>query len=307
MHCPKCQEPYIGANQKDIMFEWVLAAIGLVGFGLAGYWDLKSTEFPDWLPYSMIILALAVRSVFAWLSSDWGILSSSVLVGLAFLAVGLGLYFAKQWGDGDAWLLGALGFLFPNMPNASAAVSSGFAYSGVFPSPVGLLFNFFIVAFVYIIAYSVLLSFVKRGIWSGFARSFRRECKGAVMLVGGATAAYFVFLIAMFFCFGLVPPSPLLVASFPAIIAFIVVFSHYGMYIEKNLFKRRIPVSKLRAGDVPAGRHWRMLKPAEVKALKRRGGHIWIKEGVRFAPVFVITLVVTLLLGDLFSLVLGLI
>ncbi len=287
--------------------EWILAAIGIVGFGLAGYWDLKSTEFPDWLPYSMIILALAVRAVFAWISSDWSIIIDSLLIGLAFLGVGLGMYFAKQWGDGDAWLMGALGFLFPDLPAASAAVSSGLAYSGMFPFPVALLFNFFLVSFVYIIAYSVLLSLTRPDVCRGFVRSFRRECRGAVMLVGGATAAYFVFLIAMFFYFGLVPPSPLLAASFPAIIAFIVVFSHYGMYIEKNLFKRRIPVSRLRIGDVPAGRHWRMLKPKEVKALKRRGGYVWIKEGVRFAPVFVITLVVTLLFGDLFSLVFGLV
>jgi len=279
------------------MIEWILAAIGIAGFGLAGYWDLKSTEFPDWLPYSMIILALAVRSVFAWLSSDWGILTSSILVGVAFLAVGLAMYFARQWGDGDAWLLGALGFLFPN--------PSGFAYFGFFPFPVAMLFNFFLVAFIYIIAYSVVLSLTRPDVYRGFIRSFRREYKGAVMLVGGTTAAYLIFLVTMFLSFRLAPPSPLLAASFPALIAFIVVFSRYGMYIEKNLFKRRIPVSRLRAGDVPVGGKWRVLRPAEVKALKRRGGHVWIKEGVRFAPVFVIALVVTLLFGDVFSLLLG--
>jgi len=282
-----------------LMIEWILAAIGVAGFGLAGYWDLKTTEFPDWLPYSMIILALAVRGVAAWLLADWSIITSSVLIGVAFLALGLAMYFLKQWGDGDAWLLGALGFLFPN--------ASGFAYSGVFPFPVAMIFNFFLVAFAYIIVYSVALSFTRPDIYSGFIRSFRRDYKGAVVLVGGATAAYLAFLLAMFFTFSLAPPSPLLAASFPALVAFIVVFSRYGMYIEKNLFKRRIPVSRLRAGDVPVGGQWRVLSPKEVKALKRRGGSIWIKEGVRFAPVFVIALIVTLLLGDVFSLIFGMV
>jgi len=282
-----------------LMIEWILAAIGVAGFGLAGYWDLKTTEFPDWLPYSMIILALAVRGVAAWLLADWSIITSSVLIGVAFLALGLAMYFLKQWGDGDAWLLGALGFLFPN--------PSGFAYSGVFPFPVAMLFNFFLVAFAYIIVYSVALSFTRPDIYRGFIRSFRRDYKGAVVLVGGATAAYLAFLLAMFFTFSLTPPSPLLAASFPALVAFIVVFSRYGMYIEKNLFKRRIPVSRLRAGDVPVGGKWRVLSLKEVRALKRRGGHIWIKEGVRFAPVFVIALIVILLLGDVFSLIFGMI
>jgi hypothetical protein len=87
----------------------------------------------------------------------------------------------------------------------------------------------------------------------------------------------------------------------------VVLFSHYGKYIEKNLFKRRIPVGKLRAGDVPVGGKWRVLKPAEVRALKKRGGSVWIKEGVRFAPVFVLALILTLAFGDLFSMIFGLV
>lgn len=280
-----------------LVISWVLAAIGLAGFGLAGYLDLKTTEFPDWLPYSMIMLALASRGLFAWFSSDWSVLASSVFIGLAFLAIGLAMYFAKQWGDGDAWLLGAMGFLFSD--------ASGFAYSGRFPFPVAMLFNFFLAAFFYIIAYSLMISLSRPGIWGGFVRSFRRKYKGAVMLVGGASAAYFAFLIAMFLRFGLVPPSPLYAAAFPLLIAFVVVFSHYGIYIEKYLFKKRIPVSKLRAGDVPIGGKWRVLKPSEVRALKRRGGYVWIKEGVRFSPVFFIALIITILFGDIFSLLVG--
>jgi len=299
------------------MFEWILAIIGIVGFGLAGYWDLKSTEFPDWLPYSIIILALAVRAVFAFLLADWSILTDSIIVGIAFLGLGLGMYFTKQWGDGDAWLMGALGFLFPSLPAASdltaasavvpAASPFGFAYASSFPFPLAMIFNFFLIAFVYIIAYSLALSLIRPEVCRGFIRAFKPKLKNAVILIGGTTAAYFIFLIAMFLHFGLVPPSPFLVASFPLMIAFVVVFSHYGKYIEKNLFKRRIPVSKLRVGDVPVGGQWRVLSHKEISVLKRRGGSIWIKEGVRFAPVFVIALVVTLLFGDVFSLIFGLI
>lgn len=281
------------------MLEFILAAIGVAGFGLAGYWDLKSTEFPDWLPYSIIILALASRGAFALIYADWSLVTGSIAVGAVFLGLGLAMYFLKQWGDGDAWLLGAMGFLFPS--------ESGFAYSGAFPFPVALIFNFFLVAFFYVIAYSIALSFKAPGTWSGFVRSFRKECKGAMMLAAGVSAAYIAFITAMIFSLRSAPPSLAFAAAFPALIFFVVIFTHYGRYIEKNLFKRRIPVGMLRTGDVPIGGKWRVLNRNEVASLKRRGGYIWIKEGIRFAPVFVITLVVTLLAGDLFSMLFGLV
>jgi len=122
------------------MLDFILLAIGIVGFGLAGYWDLKTTEFPDWLPYSMIILALLFRGIFGFIQSDWWILGNSVFVGVVFLSLGLLLYFLRQWGDGDAWLLGALGFLFP---------TSSFQINTFFPFPLTILFNFLLVSLVH--------------------------------------------------------------------------------------------------------------------------------------------------------------
>ncbi|UCD07613.1 MAG: prepilin peptidase, partial [Candidatus Aenigmatarchaeota archaeon] len=118
------------------MLGWVLLVIGIAGFGLAGYLDLKTTEFPDWIPYFIIVSALVVRGISAWLLQDLSIITESVLIGIVFLAFGLGLYYLKQWGDGDAWLLGAIGFLFPN-PSGFQAVTMQFSF------PIIMLFNFF--------------------------------------------------------------------------------------------------------------------------------------------------------------------
>jgi len=86
---------------------------------------------------------------------------------------------------------------------------------------------------------------------------------------------------------------------FPPLLVAILIFVHYGRFIEKNLFKRKIKVKDLRVGDVPVGDKWRVLTHKEVKELKKKGGEIWIKEGVRFAPVFIITMLVTLFYGNL--------
>ena len=68
------------------------------------------------------------------------------------------MYYARQWGDGDAWLLGALGFLFPGATGFTA-VAVGAAPAGLpaLPFPAVMLFNFFLVSFLYLIAYSLVL------------------------------------------------------------------------------------------------------------------------------------------------------
>jgi Flp pilus assembly protein protease CpaA len=280
------------------MLSILLAAIGMAGFGMAGYLDLKTTEFPDWLPYSMIALAIAVQAASSFLSSDWSILMNSAAIGVVFLGLGLGLYFLRQWGDGDAWLLGALGFLFPT--------AAGFPANGsLLPFPMVMLFNFFAVAFAYVIAYSVALSLRSRGTWGGFVASLKKDYRNPALMIAGFSAVYFALIGFMLFRFGIEPPSPAYIVGLPLLIAFVVVFFKYGMYIEGRVFKRRIHVSKLRAGDVPVGEKWRVLKQSEVNALKKRGGYVWIKEGVRFAPVFFLTLLATLLLGSIASLVFG--
>lgn len=274
------------------MFQWVLLAIGVLGFGAAAYWDLKTTEFPDWLPYVMIILALATRAIASLYLQDLSILTESIIIGVAFLAFGLALYFLKQWGDGDGWLLGALGFLFPT--------ASGFAVPlGQFPFPFILLFNFFIVAFAYLIVYSLALGARTPGIKSLFMESLRKEAKGMVSMIVVFTIACIAFIAYINITY-MVPVQEMWhITLFPIVVILLLLFIRYGRVIETHVFKKQIAAGKLRVGDVMISQRWRGLTEKELKTLKAKGGRVWIKEGVRFAPVFLITLLVTLFFGSL--------
>ena len=70
------------------MLGWILLAIGVVGFSYAGWKDLKTTEFEDWLPYSIIIAALVVRASFSFILGDFAVITNSVILGLIFLGFG---------------------------------------------------------------------------------------------------------------------------------------------------------------------------------------------------------------------------
>ncbi len=275
------------------MFELILLAIGLAGFCLAGYLDLKTTEFPDWIPYSVIILALAVRGIFSFLSGDFSIIINSVIMGALFLVFGLALYFLKQWGDGDAWLFASMGFLFPTNPGFSATT---------FPFPLAFVFNFFLVSFLYLIIYSLALGVKNPSVIKNFRKELMGKYKGIAQIIGLFLLASIFFVLTLSFADMAVSVKPLLL---PIIIALLFLFAIYGKTIEDNLFRRKIPVKSLKPGDVPVSGRWRMLKPKEVERLKKEGGFVWIKEGIRFAPVFAINLAVSLFFGDLFFWIFG--
>lgn len=273
------------------MLGLILLAVGIAGFGLAGYWDLRYTEFPDWLPYSMIILALLFRGIFGFLESDWWILGDSVFVGAGFLSLGLLLYYSKQWGDGDAWLLGTLGFLFPNQ--------TSFQVSTFFPFPLTLLFNFLMVSLVYLIGYSIALGMKNREVNKKFVVKIRSEKSKflGMPLFFFAVSWTSALILQLWFSFGMERLIQIIVL--PVILVFILFFSYYAKIVEKDLFKRRIKSSELKEGDVILEDRWRGITKKEVREISRGRKYVWIKEGVRFAPVFIITLLISLFYGDL--------
>jgi prepilin signal peptidase PulO-like enzyme (type II secretory pathway) len=281
-----------------LFFEWILLAIGTVGFGLGAYWDLKTTEFPDWLPYCIIISALAVRGAFSYVLGDWWILFSSAIVGLLFLGFGLLLYYSKQWGDGDAWLLGSIGFLFPSYSVFEMAAHP-FQALGYLPFPVIVLFNFFFLSFCYLVIYSIALGLRHRKISKKFWKELRKDSRNILLMIAGFAALCIAMVSYLNISLGIPLSGMYNLLSLPVIFAAVIVFIRYGRFVEHNLFKKRIPAGKLRVGDVLIGEKWKGLSESEIRKLRRKGGKVWIKEGVRFAPVFIITLYVTLFFGSL--------
>jgi len=275
------------------MLGLILLAIGVVGFGLAAYWDLKTTEFPDWLPYSIILGALIVRGLFAFTSGDLSIIMNALVIGIGLLAFGYALYVLKQWGDGDAWLLGALGFLFPD--------TAGFVpmFETYLPFYYVQIFNFFFVAFIYLIIYSIAIGLKQPKIWKSFKKDLGKDSKPIAGLI-----IIFAVLVAgiagyMNQIVGIPIDRMYNILLLPFVFAFLVLFIRYGKHIEQNLFRRQISVKDLRVGDVPVDDKWRVLDKTEITKLKKRRGKIWIKEGVRLAPVFIISMLISLFYGNL--------
>jgi Flp pilus assembly protein protease CpaA len=263
------------------MIELILFSIAFIGSLAAGLWDLKTTEIPDEIPTLM-----AVFGVFLWiLSGNLQGLLFSLAFGTAFLVFGWLLYKAGQWGGGDAKLLSAVGFTLPIMNYASSNIINNFF-------AINFFFNVFFVGLFYMIVYSVALGSLNRGTFSMFGRNLVKEKITLVSVV-----VLTVISLITFFAF----PIFAVPSLFLAFAALLILFWKYSKIVESNIFKRKIPVSKLRVGDVLVdSRRWDGLTEEEVSTIKKSGKRfVVIKEGVRFGMVFPIAVLVTYFFGNI--------
>jgi len=78
---------------------------------VATYTDLKTLEVPDWINYGGIAAGLGIHAIFSLQQWAWSpIISSAIGLSIGF-ALACVMYYAGQWGGGDAKLLMAMGAL----------------------------------------------------------------------------------------------------------------------------------------------------------------------------------------------------
>ncbi len=283
------------------MLDIILVLTGLLGFGLAAYYDIKTTEFSEMIPYGMIVIAIFAKLASAYLTGSYDLFFTSVANGIFLLAIGLALYYLGQWGDGDAFLLGTLGFLFP-IPNVF------FNPEFMLPLPAALVFNTFAIGSVYTILSAAYIGLTNKKVWKIFVVDVH---KNLFIIVAAAILFFAIFLelpLAIGWYLGLSVPAAAITSSLwfllPAVL--IVLFWRYARIIDEKMFTKKIAASRLKVGDVvKAFRLWKGVTRNEVKELRRKGGYVVIREGLRFAPVFLFSFVATLVIGDVVLLLLG--
>lgn len=275
------------------MFELVFLSIAFIGSSLAAFFDLKTTEIPDKIPHTMIALALILYSIQSILTSSYWPILNSLIAGLSLLGFGFLMYFLGQWGGGDAKILASIGFLLPQLPQGFAKL--------FFPFPLTYLINVFIIGAAYLLIYAFILALLNRKIILKFFNDMKANSKilaiGSIYLLALFLGANLYFsLYAKLFDFG----SFLSVSLLALVLAiFVFVIWRFAKAVEEVGFKRKIPISKLKVGDVlMESKLWEGITKKELRKIKKTKKFIWIKEGARFAPTFTLALLFTLYFGD---------
>jgi len=278
------------------MLESISLAVAFICSSVAGLFDLKTTEIPDEIPYVMIAVGLIFAGVQSYQQWTYQPLLNSVIAGLGLLGFGFLMYYFGQWGGGDAKILSGVGFLLPTLP-------ASFTPGLMFPFPLSYLFNVFLVGAGYMILYAIAFAFLNKKI----IFEFRRELKASSnFLLVCSTVLFVVFLAINWYLSKIsqtaLTASLLLKNSLLPLLATITLFLFwkFAKVVENVGFKKKIPISKLRVGDVLLdSKVWEGITEKELKKLKNSGKRsVTIKEGVRFGAAFPLALIFTIYFGD---------
>jgi len=274
------------------MLEIILFLVAFVGSTVAAFYDLKTTEIPDKIPYVMIAIGIIGNIVASYLAWSYWPFVYSMIAGLGFLGFGFIMYYLGQWGGGDAKILSGIGFLLPTYQSAKLTL----------PFSIGFFFNVFLVGAVYMIIYAFVLSFINRKIWTVFFKDLKANAR-MILIYNSALVASIILmglLFARYFEFLPLTAFTVLVVTIGLASAGLYILWKFVKVVENVGFKKKIPVSKLRVGDVPDYyKIWEGVTEKEIRKIKKSGKkYILIKEGVRFAPAFPIALIFTLVFGD---------
>jgi len=266
------------------MFEFYAFLIALAGTLIASYYDLKTTEIPDLLPILMIVSGITLNSLDFLLTKNQENLFLSLTNGIVFSAIGFSMYFAGQWGAGDAFLLTAIGFLIPK----------NFLIQNDFPFLFTYLTNLFFLGSLYMIVYSFFYAIRNKKVIKTFKSQIKKFSWIVVVL-----SFLFILLSSLlsFILFGeIVPRLILLACSTTLLLTILWIFSKS----VENSFIKRIPVSKLKVGDVLLeSKRWDGITEKEIKEIKKSGRrYVYIKSGICFAPAFPLALVFTMFYGN---------
>jgi hypothetical protein len=278
------------------MLESISLAVAFICSSVAGLFDLKTTEIPDEIPYVMIAVGLifaGVQSYQQW--SYWPLLNSAI-AGLGLLGFGFLMYYFGQWGGGDAKILSGVGFLLPSLPK-------NFTSALMFPFPLSYLFNVFLVGAGYMMVYAVAFAFLNKKIIFEFKKDLKASSN---LLLACSTVLFASFLVLNWYLSNIfqttLTASLLLKNSLLPLLATVILFLiwKFAKVVENVGFKKKIPISKLKAGDVLLdSKLWEGITEKELKKIKKSGKRfVTIKEGVRFGPSFPLALLFTIYFGD---------
>ncbi len=265
------------------MFE-IIIVLAVLASIISGIWDLFTTEVPDQIPYAMVGSGILYWA-YNWLSTgNIQLFSISLFTGTLLLGLGLLMYKKGQWGAADAWVLAGIAYMIP-------------VYNGsVFILP--YLMNFVFVALGYVILYALLVGFQNRAI---VANGLKKDLnKNSKILTLPPVAIFIALVIASAY------NSSALNYWFAAPFSLVIlVLWRYAKVIENTVFTKKISTKKLRTGDVLEKNIWIGLTSKEIKRLKTSKKYVTVKDGIRFVPVFTITLLLTLLGFNLFLMIFG--
>jgi Flp pilus assembly protein protease CpaA len=275
--------------------ELIFIIVSLALLALGTYTDIKTREVPDWLNYSAIFLGFGLRILYSAVSWDYSYIVEGMVGFAVFFVIAYVMFYAGQWGGGDAKMIMGLGALL------------GLSFD-MHHFTISFIINIVIVGAIYGLLYSFVLLLQH---WKRFKKKFSliiqspelRKLKKVILVV------VTLLIILSFFV-----EHPYVRMSALAMIFFMIVMLYLWILIKAVEFSamiQHIPVSKLTEGDWVARaiivKGKKICGPKDLgvsrqqirKLIQLKIKKIWVKYGMPFVPSFLIAFLITLMWGNI--------
>jgi len=267
----------------EVIFLLVLTGIWIL---FATIQDLRKREIADWLNFSLIIFALGFRFFYSLFSDGDFAFFYQGLIGVGFFFIlGNLFYYSHVFAGGDAKLLIALGAILP--------LSNSF-----FTNLWGLLiflFIFSVVGTIYGLAWSFILLF----------KNFKKCNKEFHLRFNKKKKWFFFYMLLGLFL--MILGFFLDIFFFMGIVIFVLPFFHlYAKVIDdvcmiKKVESRNLVIGDWLYKDLKIKKQmikvkWEGLGDKDIKLIQKNKSFVLIRQGIAFAPVFLISFCVYILL-----------
>jgi Flp pilus assembly protein protease CpaA len=280
------------------MIDLILITLLLIILVVASLTDIKTREIPDLISYGSIFLALAIRLIYSLQTSEYQYIIHGLIGFGAMLALGLILFYTGQWGGGDSKLLMGVG-AFLGLPLT------------LHSSLVAFLLNLIIVGALYGFIISFFLIPKNK---EAFKKAFKEQHKNLKAFRWLVILINFVLLVLIFFYNDFF--LRLMFATLIILATFLLYVLIYTKAIEKSCMLKYVKTSELTIGDwiakdvkiknkIIAGPKDLGLTEKQLKLIQKSNiKSVQIKSGIPFVPSFLISYVLTLLIGNIFFILL---
>lgn len=289
-----------------MVLDILLLVLGLLGLIIASIIDIRTREVPDLLNYGLIIVGSAIHILDAIVYNHWSALLSTFLGFIALFIIANLMYYSKQWGGGDAKLLMATSIMFAQYPEALLNFFSPSLQP--FPFQMTLFINLLIVGSVYGLLYTIAIAYRNRKNFSSEFKAMLSDKR--LRFTKWLSLALSIVLLVLMLIVDRTLISPITIAMFVFVVGFpyIIVFVKA---VEKGSMFKMLEVSMLTEGDwvatdiTIAGRKIYSNKSPGItkQQIQRLKEHhvkrVLVKEGIPFVPSFLISILLTLIFGNL--------
>lgn len=263
--------------------------------------DIKTTEVPDYANYFLIFSAISLRVLYSLTTKDWNF-SLAILTSFPIIFIlALTMYKTKQWGGGDAKLLMSLSLALATYPSF---LLESFSPRLIFSFPVTLFINILIIGAAYSLIYAISLAIKNR-------KKFTKHFIEIIKSTRKTQIKILSIIILAALLLTIIRIQKIILIMFlisPIIIFYIYIFIKT---VEQTCLIKMIPIEKLMEGDLIIEdifyknklihKKYQELTKKQIEAIKKSNiKEVKIKQGVVFTPAFLLSLIVSLIFGNLF-------